>query len=117
MARKPHILIVDDEVNVTRTLQMIFEKDGYKVTPAFSSEEAVEILQNGHRFDAVMTDLNMEREDIGLKVVLTAKKLRPQPVVLIYTGYANLGNSREALMMHVDYLATKPADLEELKST
>ena len=45
-----------------------------------------------------------------------ALELKPQPVVVICTGYANMTNARQALMMHVHYLATKPVELDELKS-
>ena len=114
--KKKSLLIVDDEVNVTRTLQMVFEDEGYNVTPAYSSREALEILSNGHRFDGIITDLNMEREDVGLNVARRALELKPQPVVIICTGFANMANARAALAMHVHYLATKPVELDELKS-
>ncbi len=117
MARKKKsLLIVDDEVNVTRTLQMVFEDEGYSVTPAYSCAEALKIMTNGHQFDGVITDLNMERDDIGLTVARHALELKPQPVVVICTGYANMTNARQALLMHVHYLATKPVELDELKS-
>jgi two-component system, NtrC family, response regulator AtoC len=117
MARKKKtLLIVDDEINVTRTLKMVFEDEGYTVTPAYSCAEALKIMSNGHQFDGVITDLNMEREDIGLTVARRALELKPQPVVVICTGYANMNNARQALLMHVHYLATKPVELDELKS-
>ena len=93
-AKKPNLLIVDDEENVTRTLQMVFEQDGYSVVPAYSSRQAIELLHNGHSFDALITDLNMEHEDIGLEVARAAKELRPAPVVVIVTGYASVNNAR-----------------------
>jgi len=76
----------------------------------------VRILENGHTLDAVITDLNMEKEDIGLEVARVARALKPPPVVVICTGFANLKNSRRALEMHVDYLVNKPVDIEELTS-
>jgi CheY-like chemotaxis protein len=117
MARKKKsLLIVDDEINVTRTLQMVFEDEGYSVTPAYSCAEALKLMQNGHHYDGVITDLNMERDDIGLTVARRALDLKPQPVVIICTGFANMSNARQALLMHVHYLATKPVELDELKS-
>jgi DNA-binding NtrC family response regulator len=115
MPKKPSLLIVDDEANVTRTLQMIFEREGYDVVPAFSCAEALNILNANGNFDAVITDLNMERPDIGLQVARHAKSMRSQPAVVICTGFANISNSREALAMHVDYLAHKPVDIDELR--
>jgi DNA-binding NtrC family response regulator len=57
----------------------------------------------------------MEREDVGLEVARAASRLHPRPIVVICTGFASIKNSQEALRMHVDYLATKPVNLDELK--
>jgi CheY-like chemotaxis protein len=115
MTSSRSILLIDDEVNVARTLQMVFEREGYKVTAAYSAREALQIFEDGLRADVVITDLNMEKDDIGLDVARAAQKLKPRPLVVICTGYANIENSALALEMRVDYLVTKPVDLEELK--
>jgi CheY-like chemotaxis protein len=110
----PNLLIVDDEPSVALTLKLIFERQGYAVATAASCAEALGKLAGGSNFDAVITDLNMEREDVGLEVVRAAQQLSPKPVVVVCTGYANLHNSSQALQMRIDYLATKPVDLEQL---
>ena len=115
MVRQPSLLIVDDETNVALTLQMVFERDGYTVHTASSCAGALKLLENGHLFDAVITDLNMEKENIGLEVARAALRLHPKPAVVLCTGYASVDNSAAALQMKVDYLATKPVDLDELK--
>ena len=115
MARKPSLLIVDDENNVALTLKMVFEREGYAVLTANSCAGALKILADGHMFDAVITDLNMEKENIGLEVARAALRLHPKPAVVVCTGYASIDNSAAALQMKVDYLATKPVDLDELK--
>jgi DNA-binding NtrC family response regulator len=115
MVHQPSLLIVDDEANVALTLQMVFERDGYAVRTANSCASALKLLENGHQFDAVITDLNMEKENIGLEVARAALQLHPKPAVVLCTGYASVDNSAAALQMQVDYLATKPVDLEELK--
>ncbi|HUS18317.1 MAG TPA: response regulator [Terriglobales bacterium] len=112
---KLHIQIVDDEINVARTLQMVLERESYQVTCASSAREALKQYREGLRPDAAIVDLNMEEEDIGLVVAQAAQKLNPPPVVVICTGYANVENIQTALNLRVDYLATKPVDLEELK--
>lgn len=115
MARQPSLLIVDDENNVALTLKMVFEREGYAVLTANSCAGALELLEDGHVFDAVITDLNMEKENIGLEVARAALRLHPKPAVVLCTGYASVDNSAAALQMKVDYLATKPVDLDELK--
>ena len=114
IAEKPAMLIVDDESNVARTLKMVFEREGFDVQTAFSCADTLKLLDRKPPLDVVITDLNMEREDIGLEVARAAQRLKKPPVVVICTGYANTSNAQEALNMQVDYLATKPADLQEL---
>jgi CheY-like chemotaxis protein len=111
---KPAMLIVDDESNVARTLKMVFEREGFDVQTAFSCAEALNVLKGQPPLDVLITDLNMEREDIGLEVARAAQNLKKRPVIVICTGYANPSNAQEALDLRVDYLATKPADLREL---
>jgi len=115
MVHQPSLLIVDDEANVALTLKMVFERDGYAVRTADSCASALRLLENGNQFDAVITDLNMEKENIGLEVARAALQLHPKPAVVLCTGYASVDNSAAALQMKVDYMVTKPVDLDELK--
>lgn len=116
MLAKRSILIVDDEDSVLQTLRMVFENEGYDVSTAGSCREALQVLSNGKSFDAVITDLNMESEDIGLEVARAAVKHKPKPAVVICTGFASLDNSKESLKMGVDYMAHKPVELTALIS-
>jgi DNA-binding NtrC family response regulator len=116
LPRKPSILIVDDEESVLQTLRLVFEKEGYDVSTAASCEEALKVIGNGAAFDAVITDLNMEREDVGLEVARAALKRKPKPAIVICTGFASLDNSRESLKMGIDYMAHKPVELTALIS-
>lgn len=117
MPAKSTLLIVDDEPNVLHTLKLIFEREGYRVQTAKSAAEAIAALkEKKKRLDAVIADLNLEREDIGLEVARCASLLKPRPVVVICTGYATLANTQKALELRVDYLATKPVDPEEFTS-
>jgi len=116
MPRKRLLLLVDDETSILQTLQMVFENEGYQVLTAQSCAEALNLLHNGQKFDAVITDLNMEREDIGLEVARAAQRVKPRPAIVIYTGFASVPNSRAALDMGVDYMAHKPVEISELIS-
>ena len=108
------LLIADDEPSVLTTLQLVFEEEGYRVTTAASCAAALKLFRDGYKPDALITDLNMEREDIGLELAQAALGLTPKPVVVICTGFAGMKNAEAALEMKVDYLATKPTDLGEL---
>jgi len=115
MRPRPRILIVDDEVNVARTLQMILEIQGYRVTAAYSGAQAAQLLSSRLRFDAVVTDLNMERADTGLDIARRAAQLQPRPMIMIATGFPDASNLQRALHAHVvDYVIFKPLPVEEL---
>ena len=115
MPTKKSLLLADDEDSVLITLSMIFEREGYDVTTAKSGASAMKLL-NERGFEAVITDLNMEKEDIGLEVAQAALRKTPKPTVIVCTGYASVRNSQAALNMGVDYMAHKPVELKNLIS-
>ena len=114
MAWKRSILLVDDEISILRTLHMVFEHEGYEVATAENSADALKLLASNGHFDAIITDLNMEREDVGLEVARAALKCKPKPAVVICTGFASTNNSRAALELGIDYIAHKPVELGDL---
>jgi len=107
--------MVDDEPTILFTFQAILEQQEYEVVGVKSFAEAIEELRQ-REFDAVIADLNLEREGIGLQLARAAKSLHPSPVVVIFTGYPKIEQLQKALDLHVDYLALKPVDVEEIKS-
>lgn len=115
MLRKPSLLIVDDEPNVLLTLKLVLEEEGYHISTAGSYAEAEKLIGRSVRFDAILTDLWMEKEDIGLELARSASKLHPRPIIVIFTGFGSTTNARAALGVPVDYFALKPLDVDELK--
>jgi len=109
-----HLLLVDDESSVLQTLRMVLENEGYNVVTAESCTQAMALLQTNAVFDGVITDLNMEREDIGLEVARVALQADPRPVIVVLTGFASMSNSRQALDLGIDYMAHKPVELGDL---
>ena len=116
MTLKRSILLVDDEVSILRTLRMVFEHEGYEVATAANAADAIRLLTRNGCFDAAITDLNMEQEDVGLEVARAAMDCKPKPAVVVCTGFASTKNSRAALAMGIDYMAYKPVELDDLIS-
>ena len=77
MPRKPSVLIADDEPGVLLTLQWIFQESGYTVSTAESGAEAIKLIRDHGTFDAVISDLCMEKDQSGLQVAKAAAELRP----------------------------------------
>ncbi|HKW68031.1 MAG TPA: response regulator [Terriglobales bacterium] len=114
-SKRPWVLLAEDEPGILFTFSAILRQQGYQVETARTFAEAQQRML-AHRYDAMIADLNMERVGMGLELARQAKELDPPPAVVIYTGYPTLDQLRAALALHVDYLALKPVDLEEIKT-
>lgn len=106
------VLLVDDEDVIRAVLSRELRLKNYNVQTAADGREALRLLQS-HRFDAVITDLDMPNVD-GISVLKSAKKL-PLPIsVLILTGYGDLGSAIDALRLGADDYIIKPCDVDQL---
>ena len=80
--RKPHILWVDDEIDLLQPHILYLEKNGYEVVPVNNGLEAVERVADGV-FDLVFLDENMPGIQ-GIETLKRMQALRPHlPVVMI----------------------------------
>jgi CheY-like chemotaxis protein len=85
------------------------------VTVAASSEEAMRLLGR-ERYDAVITELDLEAERVGLELARRALQMRGAPLVIVSTANPTVHSLRELLGSRIHYLVTKPIDLGELRS-
>jgi len=100
---KTNILVVDDEKDICRALNIILSKEGYAVTEAYNGEQAVDLLKK-QTFDIIMTDIKMEKMD-GFEVLRQAQKLSPGTSVIMMTAFASVGSAVEAMKNGaVDYM-------------
>jgi two-component system nitrogen regulation response regulator NtrX len=88
------ILIVDDEPNVRKTIEMIHRNAGWETATAAGGSEALELLQRS-RFDVVYLDLGMPDRD-GIDVLQDIRLHRPDQVVVILTGQGTIDKAVEA---------------------
>lgn len=114
-AGAPALLLVDEEPSVAYTLKRVLEREGYEVSTAESYSRALGLLQR-NQYDAVITEINLERDAEGLELVRAAQNLKPRPVVIMSAAAPTENALRAALKLRVNYLVFKPIDLPELKS-
>ena len=88
---KPSILIVDDEKNIRRSVEMICSGEGYKVQTAADSEEALKIMNAGSP-DLVLLDIVMPGMD-GLSLLKKTKIDFPETTVIMISGNATIRNA------------------------
>ena len=115
MNKKPKILVVDDEKDICRALELLLKPEGYDVTAASSGEEALELMGKTD-FDAVLTDLKMEKVD-GIGVLEESKRLNPETPVILMTAYASVESAVDAMKKGASDYAVKPFINEEIRLT
>ena len=88
------VLIVDDEANIRKTLEMIHRNAGWQTASAASGADAMELLDH-EEFDVIFLDLSMPGRD-GMQVLGDIRLKRPDQVVVIFTGQASIERAIEA---------------------
>src|SRR5215510_3465403 len=82
------VLLVDDDPASRLTLQTVLEAGGYNVDSAASAAEAVGKLDEG-QYELVLSDLQMESPEAGLKVIAHARMMDYKPATALITTYQN----------------------------
>jgi len=113
--RKPHILVIDDEVSMLELLDIILKKEGYNVTSAESGQRAFELLEK-QTFDLLLCDIKLGDFN-GIEVLRKAKEKNPETVVIMISAYSTTENAVEAMNEGAYDYVPKPFDNEELKHT
>jgi DNA-binding NtrC family response regulator len=107
------ILIVEDEDSTRDTMIDLLSEVGYEVLGAQDGVEAMEMVVE-HSFNLVITDLKMPKGD-GLQVLEEVKKVNPQIMVIICTGYGTVDTAVKAMRLGAYDYITKPIKTEEMK--
>jgi len=78
------VLLVDDDPTSRLTLQTVLEAGGYNVDAAASAAEAVGKLDAGE-YELVLSDLQMESPEAGLKVIAHARMMDYKPATALFS--------------------------------
>ncbi|MFH1077232.1 MAG: response regulator [Pseudomonadota bacterium] len=107
-----NILIVDDDKSFAEVLRDEILKENVVVWVCSDGAEATDLIA-GNNFHLVITDLMMPKIG-GLGVLQHAKKINPETIVVIITGYATLESAIEAIRQGAYDYIRKPFKLDEL---
>jgi DNA-binding response OmpR family regulator len=89
---KRRILLVDDDLAVLLTLKTVLEFHGFEVEGASSTREALSRLEVGP-YHLVISDLRMETEEAGLKVIQAARRQSYDPATALLTAFPPSGEN------------------------
>jgi DNA-binding NtrC family response regulator len=110
----PRVLIVDDEKNIRRTLELVLRGEGYDVVEAESAEEALQILGNSP-VDLAIFDVKLP----GMSGLEALEKLRKdeatkQVPVIVISGHASVHDAVLAIKLGAADFFEKPLNRERV---
>jgi two-component system response regulator PilR (NtrC family) len=111
--QKKRVLVVDDEENIRQILEEYLTEFGYEVVCAVNGQEALQIYKNG-RFDVILSDLVM-RPVGGLELLSEIKKVDPDAIFIMITGYPSVESALEAIKKGARDYITKPFNIDEIR--
>ena len=84
------LLIVDDESSITRALQRLFRKEGYKILVAQSGAEGLEKLRAAAQdVSLIISDQRMPGMT-GARFLEQAREIAPDAIRFLLTGYSDM---------------------------
>jgi DNA-binding NtrC family response regulator len=111
--QRKRVLVVDDEENIRQILKEYLNEFGYEVACAVNGQEALQIYKNG-RFDVILSDLVMRPVD-GLELLGEVKKVDPDAIFIMITGYPSIESALEAVKKGARDYITKPFNIDEIR--
>ncbi len=113
LALQTKILIVDDDQTIAEVLKDLISAPERSVNVCYDGLSAIENIQKNF-YDLIIVDLVMPRVG-GLDLLSYAKKINPDIIVIIITGYASIETAIMAIREGAYDYITKPFKLEEIK--
>jgi len=107
-----HLLVVDDDPAVRRSLSRALEDGGHRVSCAATAEEGLAVFANGDP-DLVILDLFLP-DSHGLEVLKKMRAGNPDAAVIVVTASDDVRDAVTAMKLGALEYLTKPYDLEAL---
>ena len=102
------ILIVEDDVFIRETAELVIGDSGHQILSASDVEEALFILRSPQHIDALFTDIYLKKAVLGgFDLAREAIKIRPELRVLYTTGNC-LTDAMKALFVEGTHFLRKP---------
>lgn len=114
MSEPARILVIDDDENVRKVLEMTLKANGYTVDTARDGKEAIE-KSNRNFYNLALVDIRLPDMD-GTALLTAMRETTPKMVKIIVTGYPSLDNAIEAVDKNADGYIVKPFKTEQLLS-
>jgi len=107
------ILLVDDELEILKSLGEILTRFGYQVIAKQAAQEALASVKDGANIDLVITDYRMPGMD-GLEFLNALRQMDPSVPVIMLTAYGAVESYLKSLSLGVFEYVNKPIKAKDL---
>ncbi len=115
MARKAHLLLVDDDPNTLASLSRAFRLAGHEATVCDNAARAVELIRT-ESFDVILSDVVMPGKS-GVELLEDLKKAGVKTPIVLISGQANIEMAVKATKLGALDFLEKPISTDKLLVT
>ena len=106
MTRKRHIVIVDDEANIGRSLRLILEGEGYRVS-VFDSAKAFAAERSRAAADVYLLDVRLP-DGSGIDLLRSVRQWDERSAAVMISGHGTVADAVQATKMGAFEFLEKP---------
>lgn len=116
-ARRPHVLIVDDDASVLKAIRRLLKLDGFPVSTAACVSEATQLAADQPDIELLITDFHLTNGEVGTDIIAAVRGVTGTPVrAVVISGDTSLALRKVAIQDRHVRLASKPVHAAELLS-
>lgn len=106
-----NIMVVDDEKDIVKAIEIYLKTDNYNVQKAYNGFDALELMEK-NKIDLFLVDIMMEGMD-GLELTQKIREVSNAPIIIL-SAKSELNDKVMGLNLGADDYITKPFDAVEL---
>ncbi|NIG52191.1 response regulator transcription factor [Chitinophaga sp. Cy-1792] len=108
----PNILIIDDEPDICRLLQLNLVRHGYAVRYVHALHDGLQFLKS-HKPDLLFLDIHLP-DGSGLEALPVIKALDPSLPIITISAYDNESEKQQALTTGASFFLAKPFNVRSV---
>lgn len=109
------VLIIDDEINICKTLCSILEDEGYEVQSCHTAKCGLNAAEESDA-DVILLDVKLPDMN-GIDVLAKIKKSQPGTPILMISGNSSIADAVKAIKLGAFDFMEKPLSLPKVKIT
>jgi len=112
LGKEAHILLVEDDPRLSRSLAEQLQAEGYMCTQVFDGDMALRAF-TGKKFDLVLLDLSLPGKD-GYAVCKEIRRTDRQLPIIVITAFSDIDDKMNAFELGADDYLVKPVHFQEV---